>query len=65
VAKIRERIAVNKQGSHKFHVESFNLKQLNEVEGKEKCHVVVSNRFVALERLKLLERISKFQPNRV
>jgi hypothetical protein len=27
VAKIRERIAVNKQGSHKFHMESFNLKK--------------------------------------
>jgi hypothetical protein len=39
VAKIRERIAVNKQGSHKFHVERFNLKKLNEVEGKEKYHV--------------------------
>jgi hypothetical protein len=30
VAKIREKIAVNKQGSHKFHVERFNLKKLNE-----------------------------------
>jgi hypothetical protein len=34
VAKIRERIAVNKQGSHKFHLERFNLKKLNEVEGR-------------------------------
>jgi hypothetical protein len=25
VAKIRERIAVNKKGSHKFHIERFNL----------------------------------------
>jgi hypothetical protein len=45
VAKIRERIAVNKQGSHKFHMERFNLKKLNEVEGKEKYRVEVSNRF--------------------
>jgi hypothetical protein len=36
VAKIRERLAVIKQGSHKFHMERFNLKKLNEVEGKEK-----------------------------
>jgi hypothetical protein len=40
VAKIRERIAVNKQGSHKFHI-----KKLLEVEGKEKYHFEVSNMF--------------------
>jgi hypothetical protein len=50
VAKIRERI-VNKQGSHKFHMERFSLKKLNEVEGKEKYRVEVSNRFAALEDL--------------
>jgi hypothetical protein len=33
VAKIRERIEVNKQGSHTFHMERFNLKKLNEVRG--------------------------------
>jgi hypothetical protein len=41
VAKIRERLAVNKQESHKFQMEKFNLKKLNEVEGKEKYHVEV------------------------
>jgi hypothetical protein len=51
VAKIRERTAVNKQGSHKFHMERFNLKKLNEIEGKEKYRVEVSNRFVALDDL--------------
>jgi hypothetical protein len=49
VAKIRERLAVNKQGSHKFLMERFNLKKLNEVEGKEKYRFEVSNRFEALE----------------
>jgi hypothetical protein len=29
VAKIRERIAVNKQELHKFHMERFYLKKLN------------------------------------
>jgi hypothetical protein len=48
-AKFRERIAVNKQGSHTFHMERFNLKKLNEVEGKEKYPVEVSKRFAALE----------------
>jgi hypothetical protein len=51
VAKIRERIVVNKQGSYRFHMERFNLKKLNEVEGKVKYRVEVSNRFVALEDL--------------
>jgi hypothetical protein len=51
VANVREGLAVNKQGSQRFHMERFNLKRLNEVEGKEQCHVEVSNRFTALEDL--------------
>jgi hypothetical protein len=51
VAKIRERLAVNKQGSHKYHMERFSLKTANKVEGKEKYRVEVSNRFAALEDL--------------
>jgi hypothetical protein len=36
VAKVRERLAVNKQRSHRFHMERFNLKKLNdEVKGKK------------------------------
>jgi lipopolysaccharide export system protein LptC len=35
VAKVREQLAVNKQSSHRFHMERFNLKKLNKVEGKE------------------------------
>jgi hypothetical protein len=35
VAKVRERLAVNKQGSHRFHVERFSLKKVTKVEGKE------------------------------
>jgi hypothetical protein len=33
-AKFRDRLAVNEQKSHRFHMEKFNLKKLNEVEGK-------------------------------
>jgi hypothetical protein len=47
VAKVRERLAVNKQSSHRFHMERF--KKLNQVESKEQFHVEVSNRFAALE----------------
>jgi hypothetical protein len=39
VAKIKERLLVNKQGSHKFQMERFNLKKLNDVEGKDKYRV--------------------------
>jgi hypothetical protein len=51
VAKVRERLAVNKQRSHSFHTERFNLKKLNDVEGKEQFRVEVSNRFETLEDL--------------
>jgi hypothetical protein len=51
VAKVRERLAVNKQRSHRFDMERFNLKKLNDVEGKEQFRVEGSNRFAALEDL--------------
>jgi hypothetical protein len=51
VAKVRERLAVNTQRSQRFHMERFNLKKLNEVEGKEKFRFDMSNRFAALEDL--------------
>jgi hypothetical protein len=51
VAKIREILAVSKQTTHKVHMERFNLKKLNEVEGKEQYRVEISNRFAALENL--------------
>jgi hypothetical protein len=51
VATVRERLVVNKQRSYRFHMERFNLKKLNEVEGKEQYRVEVSNRFAALEDL--------------
>jgi hypothetical protein len=51
VANIRERLAVNKQRSQRFNMDRFNLKKLNNVEGKEQFCVEVSNRFAALEDL--------------
>jgi hypothetical protein len=51
VAKNRERLTVKEQGSHKFHLERFNLKKLNAAEDKEKYHVEFSNRFATLEDL--------------
>jgi hypothetical protein len=49
VAKVTERLAVNKQRSHRFHMERYYLKKLNKVEGKEQFRAEVSNRFAALE----------------
>jgi hypothetical protein len=51
VAKVEERLAVNKQRSQRFNLERFNLKKLNDVEGKEQYLVEVSNRFAVLEDL--------------
>jgi hypothetical protein len=50
VAKVRGILAVNKQKSHRFSMEMFNLKKQNEVEGKVKYHVEVSNRFCSIGR---------------
>jgi hypothetical protein len=41
VAKVRERLAVNKQSSQRFDMEKFNLKKLNDIEGKEQFRVKV------------------------
>jgi hypothetical protein len=43
VAKVRERLTVNKQRTHRFRKERFNLKKLKEVEGKEQYRVEVRN----------------------
>jgi hypothetical protein len=51
VAKVRERLAVNKQGSQRFDMERFNLNKLNDGESNEQFRVEVSNRFAALEDL--------------
>jgi hypothetical protein len=51
VAKVRERLAMNKQRSQRFDMERFNLKKLNDVECREQFRVEVSNRFAALEDL--------------
>jgi hypothetical protein len=46
-----EKLEVNKQRSHTFHMERFDLERLNEVEGKEQYRIEVSNRSAAFEDL--------------
>jgi hypothetical protein len=49
MAKV-ERLAVNKQRSHRPLAQRFNLNKLQEAQGKEKYHEV-TNRFATLEDL--------------
>jgi hypothetical protein len=49
VEKDRNRLAVNKQRSQRFYMERFNIKKLNQVEGKKQFCVEFSTRFAALE----------------
>jgi hypothetical protein len=51
MAKFGERLAVSEQQRTVFIWRRFNLKELNEVEGKEEFRVEISNRFAALENL--------------
>jgi hypothetical protein len=41
VAKVRERLSVNKQRSQRFDMKRFDLKKLNDVEDKEQFRVEV------------------------
>jgi hypothetical protein len=41
VAKVRERLAVNKQILHRFHMERFNLKHLKGAKFKGKYRVEI------------------------
>jgi hypothetical protein len=51
VTKIREKLAVSEEATHRVHMERFNLKKLSEIEGKKWYCVEISNRFAALENL--------------
>jgi hypothetical protein len=48
---MREKISVSKQAGQKFDLERFDLKQLDDVEVKEKYQIEISNMFAALESL--------------
>jgi hypothetical protein len=41
VTKVRERPAVSKQTTHRVHMERFNLKKLNEVDGRK--HIMLKS----------------------
>jgi hypothetical protein len=51
VTKVRDRLAMRKQTTHRVHMERFNNKKLNKVKAKEHYPVEISNRFAALENI--------------
>jgi hypothetical protein len=51
MANVKEKPAVHKQTTCRLHMERFNLKKLNNVEGEEQYRVETSNWFVVLENL--------------
>ena len=51
IEKVRERLAVSKQESHKLDVEKFNLRKLNGLKVRKHYHIKIINRFAAWEDL--------------
>jgi hypothetical protein len=50
VSKVRERLTVSKQATHKFDAERFNLMKLNELEVRKQYQIKISDRFLQLWR---------------
>jgi hypothetical protein len=50
-ANVTKRLPVSKCAMRKFDIETFNLKELNDMEVTEQYKVKISNRFAALENL--------------
>jgi hypothetical protein len=63
VAKVRERLAVSKEAAQIFDAERFNLKKLSELEVRKQYQLKISNRFAALENLKVIEHINRAWEN--
>jgi hypothetical protein len=63
VAKVRERLAVSKEAAQKSDGERFNLKELKELEVKEKYQIEITKRFAALEGLDGDEDINRTWEN--
>ena len=51
VAKVRERLSVNKRAAQKLDMERFNLKKPSEVEVREQYQHKISKSFAAFENL--------------
>jgi hypothetical protein len=59
VATVSERLAVSKQAAQKFDVERFSLRKLSDLEVRKQYQIEFTNRFTALENLKVSEDINR------
>jgi len=59
VAKVRERLAVRKQGAQKSDGGRFNLRKLNDLEVRKQYQIEITNRFGALENVREDEDINR------
>ena len=59
VSKVRETLAVNKEGAQQFDVKNFNLKNVSELEVRKQYQINISNRSAALENLNDSEDINR------
>jgi hypothetical protein len=53
IAKDRGRLSLRKQEAQKVVVERFSLKKLSEMEVRKQYQIEISNRFAALENLRI------------
>ena len=63
VEKVRKSLTVSKQDSHKFDVEKFNLRKLNELKVRKRYHTKITKRFAAWEDLTDSEDIHRDREN--
>jgi len=63
IAKVRDRLAVGKQGAQTFDRQRFNLRKLNEPEVREQYQIEITNRFAALENLNDDEDVNRTWEN--
>jgi len=63
VAKVRERLAVIKQGAQKFYVQRFSRRKLSDQQVRKQYQIKISNGFAALENLNDSEDINRAWEN--
>ena len=63
VAKVKERLAVNKQAAQKFNGIRFNFRKLNELEVRKQFKIEILNRFATLDNLPYSEYINRVWVN--
>jgi len=51
IAKVREKLAVDKQAAQRFDRQRFNLRKLNEPEVREHYQIEITNRFAPLQNV--------------